>query len=87
MEAFLVVADEVLRELTAKGEKTVSRLLVELKLIKEMTGKLSNHKIEKRWGKLLGEVKWSGEEAAENDIYIRSVKHKNSSNYLALYDY
>jgi len=60
---------------------------MELRLIKEMTGRLSSHKIEKRWAKLLGDQNITGEEAAEQDIYIRSLKHKHSSNYIALYEY
>ena len=53
MEAFLVVVEEVLKELTAKGSGINRKVGVELKLIKELTGRLSSHKIEKRWSKLL----------------------------------
>ena len=87
MEGFLVVAEEVLREMASKGEKVDRRITLELRLIKEMTGRLTSQKIERRWGKLLGDERWSGEEAAEKDIYLRGLKHKLSSNYLALYDY
>lgn len=52
-----------------------------------MTGRLTSHKIEKRWVNLLGGVVWSGEEAVENDLYVKSLKHKYSTNYSALYEY
>ncbi len=56
-------------------------------VIREMTGRLKSSKIEKRWNNLLGGVVWSGEEAAENDLYIKSLKHKHSTFYTALYEY
>lgn len=52
-----------------------------------MTSRLTSQKIEKRWGNLMGGVIYSGEEAAENDLYVKSLKHKNSANYSALYEY
>lgn len=52
-----------------------------------MTGRLTSQKIEKRWGNLLGGVTYSAEEAVDNDLYVKSLKHKNSSNYSALYEY
>ena len=61
MEAFLVVAEEVLREMASKRDKGDKKVLMELGLVKEMTGRLSSHKIDKRWVKLLGEQSTTGE--------------------------
>ena len=41
--------------MAAKGENVDKRVMVELTLVKEMTGRLSSRKIEGRWVKLLGE--------------------------------
>ncbi len=60
MEAFLVEADkitkEILKESIIKNNKSY---FVELKLIKEMSNRLTSKKIETRWSNLLGGVNWS----------------------------
>lgn len=83
MEAFLVEASQIVKE----DKEVPKSFIVELRVIREMTGRLTSHKIEKRWGNLLGGVTWSTEEGIENDLYVKSLKHKYSINYSALYEY
>ena len=87
MEAFLYRTIPFAQETSTKDPVSYRTLLVELALVREMTGRLSSQKIEGYWNKIMAGVSWSGEEAAEKDIYIKSLKHKNSVNYSALYDY
>jgi hypothetical protein len=58
---------------------------VELKLIREMSTRLSSKKIETRWSNLLGGINWTPEEVTENDIYIQSNRHSLSNIYFDLY--
>jgi len=62
MEAFLVETKAAVDESIKEGQDSLKELLVELRLIKEMTNRLTMERIENRWRKLLEDkVTWSTE--------------------------
>jgi hypothetical protein len=88
MEAFLVEADKVAKEVLTEGPIATNKsFFVELKLIKEMSGRLTGKKIDTRWSNLLGGINWTPENISENDVYIQSHRHSYSSIYADLYEY
>jgi len=88
MEAFLVEADKIAKELMKESSLVRNKqFFVELKLVKEMSNRWVSKKIETRWSNLLGGVNWTAEEMAENDIYVQSHRHSFSNVYFDLYNY
>lgn len=60
MEAFLVEAAPIAKEVIK--ENTGKNFFLELKMIRKMTSRLINKRIETRWSNLLDGIVWTPEE-------------------------
>ena len=88
MLAFLVEASSIAKDLLKESIIANNKqFFVELKLIKEMTNRLTGKNIDVRWSNLLNGINWTPQEITENDIYIQGNKHGMSNMYFDLYDY